>query len=121
MSSEHICPDTYNPNKVDIDLDGNGDACDICDNANVFVTGNVNGDMNNDNEPLINFFDVVALIDHLQTDELDETAISECRSQAGNINFDNNVNIIDVVNLVNIVLFGSSPSASNIENNSYCT
>ena len=58
----------------------------------------------------MDFFDVVTLIDHLASDESDSLAIYECRNQAGNVNFDNNVNIIDVVNLVNMVLFDNIPS-----------
>ena len=104
------CPEIYNPTQADIDEDGMGDACDICDNANVYVTGNVNGDLDENNTPIINFFDVVALLDHLQLDDSEDIPISECRQQAGNINFDNNVNIIDVVNLVNMVLFDNVPS-----------
>ena len=105
------CPENYNPTQADIDSDGFGDACDVCDNENVFVTGNVNGDIDMNNEPIIDFFDVVALLDHLQLSQSSPQAISECEAQSGNINGDNNVNIIDVVNLVNMLLFGSSPSA----------
>ncbi len=105
------CPENYNPTQSDIDGDGYGDACDICDNENVFVAGNVNGDIDMNNEPIIDFFDVIALLDHLQLNQLNPQAISECEAQSGNINADNNVNIIDVVNLVNMLLFGSSPSA----------
>ena len=54
---------------------------------------------------MINFFDIIALLDHLQQSQSNPTAISECEHQAGNINSDNNVNIIDVVNLVNMILF----------------
>ena len=104
------CPEVYNPTQADIDEDGRGDACDICDNANVYVVGNVNGDLDEIGLPKINFFDVVALLDHLQLDDPEEIPISECRQQAGNINYDNNVNIIDVVNLVNMVLFNNIPS-----------
>ena len=104
------CPEIYNPTQADIDEDGKGDACDICDNANVYVIGNVNGDLDETGSPKINFFDVVALLDHLQLDDSEEIPISECRQQAGNINYDNNVNIIDVVNLVNMVLFDNIPS-----------
>jgi len=112
--SEDNCPDTYNPTQDDSDSDGYGDACDICDNQNIFVVGNVNGDLTSNNEPQIDFFDIVSLIDHLSIDE--ETPMSECSSQAGNINGDNNVNIIDVINLVNMILFSDSPSiVSNIQ------
>ena len=107
------CPEIYNPSQADIDEDGKGDACDICDNANVYVVGNVNGDLDENSSPVINFFDVVALLDHLQMDDSEQIPISECRQQAGNINFDNNVNIIDVVNLVNMVLFDNIPSAQS--------
>ena len=105
------CPENYNPNQADIDGDGYGDACDVCDNENVFVTGNVNGDIDMNDEPIIDFFDVVALLDHLQLSQSLPQAITECEAQSGNINGDNNVNIIDVVNLVNMLLFGSNPSA----------
>ena len=104
------CPEIYNPTQADIDEDGKGDACDICDNANVYVVGNVNGDLDETGSPKINFFDVVALLDHLQLDNSEEIPISECRQQAGNINYDSNVNIIDVVNLVNMILFDNIPS-----------
>ena len=105
------CPENYNPNQADIDGDGYGDACDVCDNENVFVTGNVNGDIDMNDEPIIDFFDVVALLDHLQLSQSLPQAITQCEAQSGNINGDNNVNIIDVVNLVNMLLFDSNPSA----------
>jgi len=109
-ADEDNCPDHYNPSQADIDGDGGGDACDICDNANVFIVGNVNGDLDNENQPIIDFFDVIALLDHLQSSQSNPTAISECEHQAGNINSDNNVNIIDVVNLVNMLLFEGQTS-----------
>ena len=84
-------------------------------NVNVFTTGNVNGDLDENNLPIVNFFDVVALLDHFQLNESELSPISECREQAGNINGDNNVNIIDVVNLVNMVLFDNMPSFLNNE------
>jgi len=55
VNSEDNCPDTYNPDQADIDSDGAGDACDACDNANVYVLGNVTGDVE-DNEPVIDLF-----------------------------------------------------------------
>ena len=114
-TDEDNCPENFNPLQSDIDEDGSGDACDICDNVNVFTTGNVNGDLDENNFPIINFFDVVALLDHFQLNESELLPISECREQAGNINGDNNVNIIDVVNLVNMVLFDNMPSFLNNE------
>ena len=104
------CPDTYNPTQADIDGDGYGDACDICDNENVFVIGNVNGDIDMNNEPKVDFFDVISLLDHLQLIKTSNQPQNVKCNQAGNINGDNNVNIIDVINLVNMVLFSNSPS-----------
>ena len=102
---EDNCTEQYNPAQADIDEDGSGDACDACDNANVFVTGNVNGDLDSDDNPLINFFDIVTLIDHLQINQSDDNpAIMQCHAEAGNINGDNSVSIVDVINLVQIVL-----------------
>jgi hypothetical protein len=109
-ADEDNCPDHYNPSQEDVDVDGDGDACDICDNANVFVAGNVNGDLNTSGQPIIDFFDVLALLDHLQSLQSTTDLISECEHQAGNINGDNNVNIIDVVNLVNLLLYGDRTS-----------
>ena len=74
------CPENYNPTQADIDSDGLGDACDVCDNENVFVTGNVNGDLSTNDEPIIDFFDVVALLDHLQLNQSDSQPISECEA-----------------------------------------
>ena len=109
-ADEDNCPDHYNPSQADVDEDGGGDACDICDNANVFVAGNINGDLNTSGQPIIDFFDVLALLDHLQSLQSTTDLISECEHQAGNINGDNNVNIIDVVNLVNLLLYGDRTS-----------
>ena len=76
-ADEDNCPDHHNPSQADVDGDGGGDACDICDNANVFIVGNVNGDLDNENQPIIDFFDVIALLDHLQSSQSNPTAISE--------------------------------------------
>jgi len=113
IAVEDNCPDTYNPNQDDFDSDGFGDACDICDNENIFIIGNVNGDLNANNEPEVNSFDIAALVDHILSD--DDTPMSECSGQAGNINGDNNVNTIDIINLVNMILFDTQTFNSSLE------
>ena len=57
------CPEVYNPQQEDIDLDGIGDACDICDNANVWVIGNTDGSVDTDGNVIVNIMDVLSLVD----------------------------------------------------------
>jgi hypothetical protein len=67
VNSDDNCPETYNPDQADVDSDGAGDACDACDNVNVYVMGNVNGDVE-DAAPLIDVIDVLYLIDLILDD-----------------------------------------------------
>ena len=64
MDSTDNCVATFNNHQNDHDLDGAGDACDLCNNLDIFVEGNINGTMNwlND-EPTIDIFDVLSLTD----------------------------------------------------------
>ena len=59
------CPNAYNPDQVDVDDDGLGNACDPC-NALVAVLGNVNLDASGEDYiPIINVADVLAMSDLL--------------------------------------------------------
>ncbi len=100
------CPTTYNPLQADVDGDGDGDACDPCDNANVFVIGNLNGDVEND-QPVIDIFDVMMLIDVI----LDQTDTG-CSFEAANYNSDASINILDAVLLVNYIMNGGTEAAA---------
>jgi len=66
LNLQDNCPDDYNPNQEDSDGDQLGDACDEC-NGLVFIPGNVNGDANEGNVPIIDVLDLLGLSDYLET------------------------------------------------------
>jgi len=94
------CPEVYNPGQEDIDLDGMGDACDACDNANVYIAGNVDGSIA-DGEAVVNIFDVLSLVEVVLTGDNES-----CAYEASDMNQDDNVNVIDVIGLVQMILGG---------------
>ena len=94
VNSDDNCPDTYNPNQVDVDSDGAGNACDACDNVNVYVMGNVNGDVE-DSAPLIDIIDVLYLIDLIVDDNY-----PACSGEVADYTGDGVVNFEDVIFLV---------------------
>ncbi|MAD51260.1 MAG: hypothetical protein CMF79_01635, partial [Candidatus Marinimicrobia bacterium] len=89
VNSDDNCPDTYNPDQADIDSDGAGDACDACDNVNVYVMGNVNGDVE-DAAPLIDVIDVLYLIDLILDDNY-----PGCSGEVADYTGDGNINFMD--------------------------
>ena len=108
INSQDNCMSEYNPNQEDIDSDGMGDACDLCDNANIFTAGNTNGDLwyydENSLEPnvLVDIFDVLMLSDIV------ESGIQEgCGYQSGDLTGEGNVDIIDVIALSSFIMDGT--------------
>ncbi len=95
---EDNCPDDFNPDQGDIDLDGIGDVCDACDNANVYVVGNVTGDVYN-NAPIIDIYDVLLLVDLVL-----ENDYPGCTIESANFNGDNFINVLDIVQLAQYVM-----------------
>jgi|TARA_B110000438_G_scaffold23257_1_gene21262 hypothetical protein len=94
------CPDNFNPDQEDLDNDLIGDMCDSCNNL-VYVPGNVNGDANEGNEPIIDVMDILGLADYL------EFGIgNEC--QVLDVLEDGNVNSWDILVLEQMIMNGNN-------------
>ena len=106
------CPEVYNPGQEDVDEDDLGDVCDPCDNANVFIPGNLNGDLADD-LPIIDILDVLILLDDILNNDF-----SGCSGEAANYNGDNYINIQDMMGVINYIMNGgrASQSPSIIDN-----
>ena len=100
--AEDNCPLVYNPNQENIDNDLLGDACDICDNANVWVYGNINGEVDSDQSYEIDIFDLLTLSDVISSNETES-----CGSQISDVNGDGNINQLDIFQFVALVMSGS--------------
>ncbi len=93
------CPYVFNPDQSDVDSDGMGDPCDPCDNYNVFVPGNLNGDVASDH-PLVDIFDLLTLVDHVN----DGTELALCSAETPDFNGDGNVDLLDIVMLAQSIM-----------------
>ena len=100
--AEDNCPLVYNPNQENIDNDLLGDACDICDNANVWVYGNINGEVDTDQSYEIDIFDLLTLSDIISSDDTES-----CGSQISDVNGDGNINQLDIFQFVALIMSGS--------------
>ena len=63
------------------------------------VVGEINGTFSFDGQPIINIMDLLMLSDKIMTNEVDE-----CVSFTGDINSDNNVNLLDIITLANNII-----------------
>ena len=95
------CFDIPNGEQIDSDSDGIGDECDICDNLNIWLDANINGDLNIDDSYDIDIFDLLRL-----TDLILNNLENDCGYAIADLNGDNNVNIFDVITLAQIIING---------------
>ena len=100
--AEDNCPLVYNPDQENIDNDLLGDACDICDNANVWVYGNINGEVDTDQSYEVDIFDLLTLSDIISSDDTES-----CGSQISDVNGDGTINQLDIFQFVALVMSGS--------------
>ena len=94
------CPTVFNPDQLDDDTDGIGNQCDLCDNLNIFVTGNLNGTIGADGLPVINVLDLLLLSDFIAS----VPEVDDCKSSSADVNNDGNFNLIDIFFLANSIL-----------------
>ena len=103
LSSEDNCPNVFNPNQEDLDSDEIGDACDICDNANVWVQGNINGEIDIDQSYSIDIFDLLTLSDIIISGET-----QSCGYEISDVNGDDNINQLDIFQFIALIMSQSS-------------
>ena len=102
IGNEDNCVDVYNPNQEDIDNDELGDACDICDNASVWVSGNINGQVDIDQSYTVDIFDLLTLSDFVFGSSQPEA----CGYQISDINEDGSISLLDIFQFVALIMQG---------------
>ena len=73
---------------------------DLCDNLNIFVTGNLDGTLEAEGYPTINVLDLLLLSDFITS----SSEVDDCKSSSADINSDGNFNLLDIFFLANSIL-----------------
>ena len=97
------CIDIPNPLQNDYDFDDIGDECDNCDNLNIFINGNIYGEIDNQNIYSIDIFDLLSLLDIIISNDT-----NTCGYQIGDINDDGQINILDAIALIQFIMAGEN-------------
>ena len=88
-----------------------GDACDACNNLDIYVTGNIDGSVGmNDHNPTIDIFDILSFSDIVLLN------INEgCGYEISDLRDDGDINVLDIITLVQYVLFGELPGDNSMK------
>ena len=93
------CINVYNPDQSDYDFDNIGDECDICDNLNIFIDGNIYGEVDIEENFSIDIFDLLTLLDIIMYNYE-----NHCGYQIADINGDEQLNILDAFALIQKII-----------------
>tara|TARA_S200000501_G_scaffold220307_1_gene206698 strand:+ start:573 stop:2060 length:1488 start_codon:yes stop_codon:yes gene_type:complete len=103
LNEEDNCPNDFNPNQGDQDMDQIGDTCDDCHN----LSGDPNDDM------FVTVTDIILVVSMISNGGYDSPSHTECQKSDGNFNNDSVINVLDIIQMINIIL-GNTVSTNSL-------